>query len=77
MANNVTKTYHEDGGDEYVIDSGGKLNVRTGGVIAAGGTQAAAITDALTGGSATAADCASRINLVLAALRGVGIIASS
>ena len=56
---------------------GDSLQVETGGKITAAGTQAAAITDALTAGSATAANCATTINLILAALRGVGVVASS
>ena len=65
----MPKVTRPQGGDELRVDSGGKIT--------AAGTQAAAITDALTAGSATAANCATTINLVLAALRGVGIVASS
>lgn len=54
-----------------------ELRVNSGGKITNAGTQAAAITDALTAGSATAANCATTINLILAALRGVGVVASS
>lgn len=65
---------HFDGPDELVIESGG--------MITAAGTQASAITDAtaLTGGeSPTEAEhntALTKINSILAALRGVGIIAS-
>jgi hypothetical protein len=44
---------------------------------AAAGAQGAAITDALTAGSATAANCATTINLILAFLRTRGDIASA
>ena len=60
---------HRPNGDELRVESGGKITNA--------GTQATAITDALTAGSATAANCATTINSILAALRGVGIVASS
>ena len=63
------KVHLPQGGDSLQIESGGKIT--------AAGTQASAITDALTAGSATAANCATTINSILAALRGVGIVASS
>jgi hypothetical protein len=66
MAAKIVRT---NGGDQLRVNSGGKIT--------AAGTQAAAITDALTAGSATAANCATTINLILAALRGVGVVASS
>jgi len=65
---------HFDGPDELVIESGGSIT--------AAGTQASAITDAtaITGGeSPTEAEhnaALTKINSILAALRGVGIIAS-
>jgi hypothetical protein len=37
-------------------------------------SQPSPITNALTGGSATAADCATKLNLVLATLRELGLI---
>jgi hypothetical protein len=40
------------------------------------GAQGAAVSDALTGGSATAADCATQLNLILARLRAHGLIAA-
>ena len=40
------------------------------------GAQGASVADALTGGSATAADCATQLNLVLARLRAHGLIAT-
>jgi hypothetical protein len=61
----------------HLPQGGDSLQIETGGKITAAGTQAAAITDALTAGSATAANCATTINLILAALRGVGVVASS
>lgn len=65
---------HYDGPDELVVESGGQIT--------AAGTQAGAITDAteITGGeSPTEAEhnvLVTKLNAVLAALRGVGIIAS-
>lgn len=72
-----TKVYDKLGGDQMVVASGGSINVETGGQILANGTQAAAITDVATAGSATAAANATAINSILAALRGAGIIASA
>lgn len=70
-----TRNYEQQGGATWTV--GGTLDIASGGKITAAGTQAVAITDALTAGSATAANCATTINLVLAALRGAGIIAAS
>ena len=69
------KVYRKQGGNELVIASGGKIT--------AAGTQATAIADetALTGGEdPTEAEYNAllvKFNAVLAALRGVGIIAAS
>ena len=56
---------------------GDELDVATGGKITADGTQAAHIADVATAGSATAAANAAAINAILAALEGVGILATS
>lgn len=63
-----TKISLRQGGDQIDVASGGKIT--------AAGTQAAAITNVATAGSATAAANATAINSILAALRGVGIIAT-
>lgn len=63
------KVQHRQGGDA--------IDVYTGGAITNAGTQAAVIADVATAGSATAAANATAINSILAALRGVGIIATS
>lgn len=60
---------------------GGNVSVASGKVYKVNGTQVvaaqgAAVSDALTGGSATAADCATQLNLVLARLRSHGLIAT-
>jgi hypothetical protein len=60
---------HHPGPDE--------LRVESGGLITAAGTQAAHIANVATAGSATAAANAAAINSILAALRGVGVLASS
>lgn len=70
------KVHESQGGDVYTIESGGALDVKTGGQITANGTQAGAIADQNTG-TATAATNAAAINSILAALRGAGVIASS
>lgn len=60
------------------LESGAVIKLATGATIVpeAGGLPAA-ITDATTGGSATAANCATAINGILAALRNAGLIASA
>lgn len=79
MAN--VPNYVEQGGAVSVI--GGELRVASGGTITAAGTQASHIADAtaITGGEApTEAEhnaALTKINSILAALRGVGILASS
>lgn len=83
MSTYQPKTYRKQGGAEFVIASGGAINVESGGAIKADGTQAAAISDlaAITGGeSPTEAEhnaARTAINGILAALRGAGIIAAS
>ena len=59
------------------VQGGGAIDVATGGAITANGTQAAHIANVATAGSATAAANATAINSILAALRGVGVLASS
>lgn len=71
----TTKNYNENGGNVMVV--GGELKIASGGKITNAGTQAAAIADHADPGTATAADIATKQNFILAALRGVGIIASS
>jgi hypothetical protein len=88
------KTYNKQGGDEIVIASGGALNVETGGVIKANGTQASAIVNLTDSSGGTAndtiqavggtytqaevannfADLAAKVNAILNAIRGAGII---
>lgn len=79
---NNTLNHTKHGGAVTVI--GGELNIATGGKVTPnGGTQATAISDltAITGGeSPTEAEhnaVRTAINSILAALRGVGIIASA
>jgi len=42
------KVYMKKGGDELVVASGGVLNIETGGIVKANGTQGAALTAQLT-----------------------------
>lgn len=78
MSYENVSNYTEQGGAVTVI--GGELKIASGGTITAAGTQAAAITDAtaITGGEApTEAEhnaLLAKVNSILAALRGVGII---
>lgn len=66
MSEYNAKVYMEQGGDELVVNAGGKIT--------AAGTQASAIAD-LTAGADGAA-IATAVNAILAALEGVGILAS-
>ena len=61
------KVYRKQGGDELVIDTGGKIT--------AAGTQASHIADL--GDSATGAQIAAAVNAILKALEDVGILKSS
>jgi len=72
------KVYQKQGGEQLVVASGGSIKIETGGsIVPNSGTQATAISDVPTAGSAAAADNATAINSILAALRGAGIIASA
>jgi len=78
-----TKVYKTDGGDTLVVESGGVLQVKTGGkIVPNSGTQAATIADAAAavGANPTKAEydaLVGKFNAALAALEGVGILASS
>lgn len=67
MSEYNSKVYMEQGGDELVVAAGGKIT--------AAGTQASHIAD-LTA-AADGAAIATAVNAILAALEGVGIVASS
>lgn len=78
------KVYRKQSGDQLVVASGGSIKIETGGkILPNSGTQAAHIADAtaITGGEApTEAEhnaLITKLNSVLAALRGAGILASS
>ena len=60
------KVYHKQGGDELVIASGGVLNLETGAVVKANGTQGAALTAQLT--TITPADAAGTPDYAIAAI---------
>ncbi len=62
-----TKIYKKQGGGELVVESGGKITKA--------GTQAAHIADLANDANGTA--IATTVNAILAALEGVGIVASS
>ena len=76
------KVYKDENGDRLVVESGGVIDVKTGGIIRANGSQATAVTNATAasgGDSPTEAEhnaVVTKLNSVLAALRGAGIIAS-
>lgn len=60
------KIYHKQGGDELVVASGGALNIETGGVVKANGTQGAALTAQLT--TITPADAEGTPDYAIAAI---------
>ena len=102
----AAKVYREQGGDVFVVKSGGEIKIETGGKVTNDGTQAAAVADvaasdpsaAPAGGSGATAgaydtatnrdlmitavndnrtltiELSDKLDLVLAALRGAGII---
>lgn len=80
--------YRQQDGDVFVVTSAGEIKIESGGKITADGTQASHIADAETNHnlSATYTDTeveaalnalGQKINAILAALEGVGILASS
>jgi hypothetical protein len=79
-----TKVHRPQGGDQLVVESGGSIQVKTGGkILPNGGTQAATIATlaAITGGDAPteAEHNALRVavNSITAALIAVGVLAAS
>lgn len=83
MANENAKVFKSQNPDILTIDSGGSIQILTGGkIIPNSGTQAANITDttAAAGANPTKAEydaLVTKFNLVLTALKNVGILASS
>lgn len=82
------KVYRDTGGDRQVIASGGEINVESGGKITDDGTQASHIADASVAYTTGDLDAESeiiaainatngKINSIIAALEGVGILAAS
>ncbi|RWO08222.1 hypothetical protein [Mesorhizobium sp.] len=73
------KVYRKQGGDELVVASGGVINVETGGILKANGTQAAFVADVATTGTYATDDDAivAAINSLKTALVGAGIMAAS
>ena len=60
------KVYRKQGGEELVVASGGIINIETGGIIKANGTQGAALTPQLS--AITIADAAGTPDYALQAL---------
>lgn len=82
------KVYKTDGGDTMKIASGGAVDVEAGGKILAAGTQAAHIADAVTNYTTAGLDTEAelitainatntKLNAILVALEGAGILASA
>ncbi len=73
------KVYRRQGGDAQVVKSGGKIIIQGGGYITPSGESVAAHIANATGGItiSAAGTGQAKINAILAALRGVGILATS
>jgi hypothetical protein len=67
--------YRRQGGNVLVVASGGEINVESGGTITAAGTQAANIAAATGGTYSTGVQA--KINSIITALEGVGVLATS
>lgn len=78
MATNV-KVHKANSANTLEVESGGSIKIESGGTITAAGTQASAIADITVTGTYADddSDIETAVNSILAALRGVGIIASS
>jgi len=76
MAQFTDKVYQPDE-NTLIVDNGGVLDVKTGGVIKANGTQPATIADISEVEAVFSAAERAKFNLILAALKGAGIIAAS
>lgn len=75
---NTTKIYNDQNGNRQVVESGGVIQMKTGAkMVPNSGTQAATIAAiSETAGSMTTGE-RQAFNAVLAALKGVGILAAS
>lgn len=72
------KLYRRQGGDALVVGTGGTIVVNGGKIVPSTETQAAHIANATGGITTSAAGTGqAKINAILAALRGVGILATS
>ena len=82
MAGENAKVHKSQNPDLLTVESGGEIKIIAGGKITAAGTQAAHIADAVgaAGANPTQAEYATvvaKLNSVLLALEGVGVLASS
>lgn len=75
MSSYNSKVHMDQGGAQLSVESGGTINMETGGKVLANGTQAGAIAD--TTGSYTMTQMSTTVNSILVALRGAGVIASA
>lgn len=73
------RVYRRQGGDAQVVKSGGKIIIQGGGYITPSGESVASHIANATGGItiSAAGTGQAKINAILAALRGVGILATS
>lgn len=71
------KVYRKAGGEQFVVASGGSVLMETGGkILPNSGTQASHIANITTTGTFSTGICA-KIQSLIAAVRGVGILATS
>jgi hypothetical protein len=71
------KFYRKEGGDTAVVASGGSIDVESGGTITNDGTQASHIADVSVTTVAWTTGDKAKVNSILAAMEGVGILATS
>jgi len=70
--------YMEQGGDTQVVKSGGKVKIETGGqIVPNSGTQASTIADVSVATIAWTTGDKAKVNSILSALEGVGVLATS
>lgn len=69
--------YRQQGGDILVVASGGDINVESGGTISNDGTQASTIADVSVSTVVWTTGDKAKVNSILAALEGVGVLATA
>ena len=70
-----TLIYKTQGGKKMVVQSGGEIDMQSGSTLTDDGAQASAIADLDSGTQTAYEDLIPKINAILTAIRGVGIVA--